>query len=60
MKGFSIDMSELIITIKGSALKKNRFLLLETYYTRKVDANKSGNFKGGAITPADLSDVQQP
>ena len=57
MKGFSIDMSELIITIKGSALKKNRFLLLETYYTRKVDANKSGNFKGGAITPADLSDA---
>ena len=50
-------MSDLLITINASSLKKNKFLILETYYTAKVEANKSGRFKGGSITPADLSNA---
>lgn len=50
-------MSDLLITVNASSLKKNKFLVLETYYTAKVEANKSGRFKGGSITPADLSNV---
>lgn len=50
-------MSDLLITVNASSLKKNKFLILETYYTAKVDAKKSGGFKGGSITPADLSNI---
>lgn len=43
-----------MITINSSASKKNGFLILETYYTKKVDSNKSGKFKGGSISSADI------
>lgn len=47
-------MSDLLITINTSASKKNGFLIIETYYTKKVDSNKSGNFKGGVLSSADI------
>ena len=47
-------MSDLLITINSSASKRNGFIILETYYTKKVDSNKSGKFKGGSITAADI------
>ena len=47
-------MSDLMITINSSASKKNGFPILETYYTKKVDSNKSGRFKGGSISSADI------
>lgn len=47
-------MSDLMITINSSASKRNGFLIIETYYTKKVDSNKSGKFKGGVISSADL------
>ncbi|HOO07995.1 MAG TPA: DEAD/DEAH box helicase [Ruminococcus sp.] len=47
-------MSDLMITINASASKKNGFLVIETYYTKKVDSNKSGKFKGGVISSADI------
>lgn len=50
-------MSDLLIAVNASSLKKNNFLILETYYTAKIEVNKSGRFKGGSITPADLSNV---
>lgn len=44
-----------MITINSSASKKNGFLVIETYYTKKVDFNNnSGKFKGGSISPADI------
>ena len=43
-----------MITINSSASKKNGFLILETYYTKKVVFNKSGKFKGGVISPANI------
>lgn len=48
-------MSELMITINSSASKRNGFLIIETYYTKKVDSNKAGKFKGGVISSADIS-----
>ena len=47
-------MSDLMITINSSASKRNGFLIIETYYTKKVDSNKSGKFKGGVISSADI------
>lgn len=47
-------MSDLLITIDSPASKKNGFIILETYYTKKVDSNKSGKFKGGSISSADI------
>ena len=47
-------MSDLMITINSSAAKKNGFLIIETYYTKRVDSNKSGRFKGGVISSADI------
>lgn len=47
-------MSELMITINSSASKRNGFLVIETYYTKKVDSNKAGKFKGGVISSADI------
>lgn len=47
-------MSELMITINSSASKRNGFLIIETYYTKKVDFNKAGKFKGGVISSADI------
>ena len=47
-------MSDLLITINSSASKRNGFIILETYYTKKVDSNKAGKFKGGSITAADI------
>ena len=47
-------MSELMITINSSASKRNGFLIIETYYTKKVDSNKAGKFKGGVISSADI------
>jgi hypothetical protein len=46
-------MSDLMITINSSAAKKNGFLIIETYYTKRVESNKSGRFKGG-VTPYHL------
>lgn len=46
-------MSDLIITINASASKKNGFVILETYYTKKAGVNKSGKYKGGSISEAD-------
>lgn len=43
-----------MITINSSASKRNGFLVIETYYTKKVDSNKSGKFKGGVISSADI------
>ncbi|SHM39683.1 Superfamily II DNA or RNA helicase, SNF2 family [Ruminococcus flavefaciens] len=43
-----------MITINSSASKKNGFLIIETYYTKKVDSNKSGKFKGGVISSANI------
>lgn len=43
-----------MITINTSASKKNGFLIIETYYTKKVNSNKSGKFKGGVISSADI------
>lgn len=43
-----------MITINSSASKKNGFLIIETYYTKKVDSNKSGKYKGGVISSADI------
>ena len=47
-------MSELMITINSSASKRNGFLIIETYYTKKVDSNKAGKFKGGVISSANI------
>lgn len=47
-------MSDLLITINSSVSKRNGFLILETYYTNKLDSNKAGKFKGGSISPADI------
>lgn len=47
-------MSELMITINSSASKRNGFLVIETYYTKKVASNKAGKFKGGVISSADI------
>lgn len=47
-------MSDLLITINSSSSKKYGFLILETYYTQKVDSNKSSKFKGGSISPANI------
>lgn len=47
-------MSDLIITINITASKRNGFMILKTFYTKKVDLNKSGKFKGGSISPADI------
>ena len=43
-----------MITINSSASKRNGFLIIETYYTKKVDSNKLGKFKGGVISSADI------
>lgn len=43
-----------MITINISASKKNRFTIIETYYTKKVDSNKSGKYRGGSISAADI------
>lgn len=43
-----------MITVNSPASKRNGFLILETYYTQKVDSNKAGNFKGGSISSADI------
>ena len=43
-----------MITINSSASKRNGFLIIETYYTKKVDSNKAGKFKGGVISSANI------
>lgn len=50
-------MSDLLITVNASSLKKYKFFVLETYYTAKVEVKKSGGYKGGSVTPADLSNA---
>lgn len=47
-------MSDLLITINTRASKKNGFLVLETYFAKKVEINKSGKYKGGSISAADI------
>lgn len=47
-------MPDLMITINAPASRKNGFLILETYYTKQVSINKSGKYKGGSITAADV------
>lgn len=43
-----------MITINSSASKKNGFLIIGTYYTKKADSNKAGKFKGGVVSSADI------
>ncbi len=46
-------MNDLLITINALASKKNGFIVLTTYYTKKVEVNKSGRYRGGRIVEAD-------
>lgn len=43
-----------MITVNASASKRNNFMILETYFTQKVEANKLGKFKGGSISSSDI------
>lgn len=51
-------MSDLLIMINAPASKKNGFVVLETYYTRSVGVNKSGKYKGGSISAANVLNCQ--
>ena len=46
-------MNDLLITLNTLASKKNGFVVLTTYYTKKVEVNKSGRYRGGRIVEAD-------
>ncbi len=49
-----LNMPDLMIIINAPASRKNGFTILETYYTKQVSVNKSGKYKGGSITAADV------
>ena len=49
-------MSSLLISINASASKKNGFIILETYYTKKITINKSGKYTGSSISPVNVMD----
>ena len=59
MKGFIVNMFELIVVLNIAASRKNNFILLELYYTKEIKINKAGIYKGGSITratfPSDLT-----
>lgn len=50
-----LDMQDLMIVLNAPASKKNGFVVLETFYTKQANINKVGKYKGGSITPADIS-----
>ena len=47
-------MPDLMIALNAATSRKNGFIVLETYYTKRISVSKAGKYKGGSITAADV------